>query len=330
MEYRTDSVTMAPRLVNRLRLKHWALLAALADTRKLNEAALRISTTQPSATKMLADIEHAFQFAVFERHPRGLRPTALGEEVLGYAQQMQASLTRFLEDLDVKRRGGHGLLIIGAIMGAAPDLLSRAVAEIKRERPLLKVRILGETSDQVGELLEQHDIEFAVGRITSPLQHNLFDFTPLAGEVMQVVVRSGHPLARMRQVDLGSLTSWPWLAQPLTSPARQLLEAELAAHRLATPANIVECASVFATLQLLQNSDAVAMLPESVVRDHVKAKLLRGLPIVVGNQMSGFGILTRKGDTLSEAAASFVEKLLRFANEAGTPEADVRPACQMR
>lgn len=313
IEYRFDSPTMVPRLVNRLRLKHWALLAALADTHKLSEAALRLSTTQPSATKMLTDIEQAFQFDIFERHPRGLRPTALGEEVLGYAQQMQANLARFLEDLDAKHRGGHGLLVIGAIMGAAPDLLSRAVAEIKHERPLLKVRILGETSDQVGDLLERRDIEFAIGRFTSPLQHNMFDFIALASEAMQVVVRAAHPLARMRQVNIGLLMSWPWIAQPLTSPARQLLETELESHQLATPANMVECASVFATLQLLQGSDAISMLPESVVRDHVEAKLLRVLPVQVGNQMKGFGILTRKGDSLSETAAAFVQKLQRIA-----------------
>jgi DNA-binding transcriptional LysR family regulator len=315
MEYPVDLETMVPRLVNRLRLKHWALLAALAETRTLAEAASRIATTQPSATKMLADIEQAFQFALFERHPRGLRPTALGEEVVAYAQQMQASLTRFLEGMDIKRRGGHGQLVIGAIMGAAPDLVARAVAEIKRERPLLNVRILGETSDQVGTLLERHDIEFAVGRFSSRLQHNLFDFTPLANEMMQVVVRSAHPLARAQKLELDVLIAWPWLLQPLTSPARQLLEEEFEAHQLSTPANVVECASVFATLQLLQTSDAVAMLPESVVRDHVKSKLLRALPITVGKQLKGFGILTRKGEALSETAASFVAKLQRYARQ---------------
>ena len=148
MEYRPTTAATAPRLINRLRLKHWALLAALAETRTLHEAATRISVTQPSATKMLADIELAFQFPLFERHSRGLRPTPLGEEVVAYARQSQASLARFIEGLEVKRRGGHGQLVIGAIMGAAPDLVARAVAQIKQQRPLLNIRMVGETSDQ--------------------------------------------------------------------------------------------------------------------------------------------------------------------------------------
>lgn len=319
MEYRSTTSTTTPRLINRLRLKHWALLAALAETRTLHEAANRISVTQPSATKMLADIELAFQFALFERHSRGLRATPLGEEVVTYARQSQASLTRFIEGLDVKRRGGHGQLVIGAIMGAAPDLVARAVAQIKLQRPLLNIRIIGETSDHISTSLEHHEIELAVGRFASMLQHNLFDFTPLSNEVMQVVVRRGHALVRSKKPQLAALMDWPWVLQPVTSPARQLLEEEFARARLSTPANVVECASVFATLQLLQTSDAVAVLPESVVRDHVKAGLLRALPVPIGKDLKGFGVLTRKGEPLSEVAAAFVALLHHFAEAAAQP-----------
>ena len=66
LEYRGDEplneTSSIPRLVNRLRLKHWALLAALGEVTTLNGAAQQISVTQPAATKMLGDIENAFGF----------------------------------------------------------------------------------------------------------------------------------------------------------------------------------------------------------------------------------------------------------------------------
>jgi DNA-binding transcriptional LysR family regulator len=317
-------VTLTLRLVNRLKLKHWSLLSALGETPTLHEAATRINVTQPSATKMLADIESAFGFPLFERHSRGMRATPLGSEVVAYARQTQAGLERFLEGLEIKRRGGHGHLVFGAIMGAAPDLVASAVAEIKRERPRLNVRILGETSDQIGLLLERHEIELAVGRFTEPMQHNQFDFTPLSDEPMRAVVRCRHPLARRRQVDWPELVQWPWVLQTLASPARVLLEEEFARAGVPTPGDVIECTSIFATLQLVQSSNAVAMLPESVVRDHVKARLLHPLPILVGQGLKAFGVLTRKDEALSDVAATFVEHLQRSARaKAGT--ARVRP-----
>jgi len=309
-------MALAPRLVNRLRLKHWALLSALDEAGTLNQAAAQISVTQPSATKMLADIEQAFGFSLFERHARGMAVTPLGQEVVTYARQTQAGLERFLEDLDAKRRGGHGHLVFGAIMGAAPDLVARAVADIKRERPRLNIRILGETSDQIGLLLDRHEIELAVGRYTGPLDHNRFDFQPLADEPLRVFVRNGHPLARKRRLTWDELVRWPWVLQMLSSPARVLLEGEFARAGVAGPGDAIECSSIFATLQLVQSSDAIAMLPESVLRDHVGAGLLTALNLSVGKDLKAFGVLTRKGETLSDTAAAFVSHLRRNAGAA--------------
>lgn len=302
-------MSLTRRLVNRLKLKHWALLSALADTPTLNQAAALINVTQPSATKMLADIEQAFGFAIFERHARGMRPTALGLEVVTYARHTQASLDRFLEDMEVRRRGGHGQLVFGAIMGAAPDLVAAAVADIKRERPRLGVRILGETSDQIGVLLERHEIELAVGRFAGPLDHNKFDFSALSDEPLRIVVRSGHPLSERRRIGWDELVRWPWVLQTLTSPARLMLEDQFAQAQVSSPEDVIECSSIFATLQLLQSGDAIAMLPESVVRDHVRASLLATLPVAVGQDMKAFGILTRKNEALSDVAAAFVGHL---------------------
>jgi DNA-binding transcriptional LysR family regulator len=314
----TESDEVVPRLINRLRLKHWALLAALADTPVLNLAAQRLTITQPAATKMLADLEQAFGFPLFDRHPRGLRATTLGQQVIGYARQAQAGLARFIEDLEVRRRGGQGQLVIGAIMGAAPDVVARAVARLKSERPLLNVRIVGETSDQIAALLERHEVELAVGRMASVLHHDLFEFSPLANETLRVVARTDHPLARRRGLTLASLMDWPWILQPLASPARQVLEGELAQANLGTPRNAVECSSIFAILQLLQATHAVAVVSESVVRDHVRARILRTLPIAVGVDLKGFGVLTRRAEVLSEPATVLV-RYLRDAAAAVVP-----------
>lgn len=304
---------LLPVLMNRLRLKQLALVAALGEQRNLHRAAAAINVTQPTATKMLHDVELVFGFPLFERLPRGMQPTELGNEVVRFAVRLLADFDRFAQDLDGKRRGGYGQLVVGAIMGAAPDLVARAVADLKAKRPLLVVRLLGETSDEILDLLAERRIDLAVGRFSGPLQHNEFDFEPLANETLYVVARTGHPLDGVAGVDLGDLGRLPWVMQPLTSPARQLLEQEFAQARMATPANLVEASSIFATLQLLQTSDAVAVLPESVVRDHLRAGLLCRLPLVIGTNLTGFGILTRKGEVLAGGAVEFVRALRHYA-----------------
>jgi DNA-binding transcriptional LysR family regulator len=293
-------------LLGRLRFKHFALLAALDEHRNLHRAADAVHLSQPSATKLVHDLELIFGFALFERLPRGMQPTELGTAVLGYARRMLVDLERFTEDLNSKRKGGYGQLVLGAIMGAAPDVVARAMAEMKRRRPLLSIKLLGETSDEILTLLMSRKIDLAVGRFSNALQHNDIDYEVLGNEELCIVARKDHPLSRVRRMNLRSLEQSPWILQPLSSPARQIIEQEFGQAGMVTPANVVECTSIFATLQLLQTSDAVAMLPESVARDHLLAGLLVRLPLTVGKSLPGFGILSRRAEPLSAAATEFV------------------------
>lgn len=299
-------------LVGRLRFRQLSLLVALGEHRNLHRAAAAVHLAQPSATKLIHDLEQLFEVPLFERLPRGMQPTELGTEVLGFAKRALVELQRFSEDLEAKRKGGYGQLMIGAIMGAAPDVVARAMADTKKERPLLSIRLMGETSDEIVALLLEGKIDLAVGRFSNPLQHNLIDYEVLGNEILYIVARSGHPLAKIRRLQLPMLADCPWILQPLTSPARQILEQEFGQAGMQTPINTVECTSIFATLALLHTSDAVAMLPESVVRDHLRTGLLVRLKLAVGKSLPRFGILTKRGEPLSATAQEFIERLRRY------------------
>jgi DNA-binding transcriptional LysR family regulator len=304
---------MAPlHLSSRLRFKQLVLLTALDDHRNLHRAAEVIHLTQPSATKLLRDVEHLFGFEIFERLPRGMQPTVLGAEVVSFARRFLIELERFSVDLQSKRSGGYGQLVVGAIMGAAPDIVALAVIEIKKRRPLLVVKLLGETSDEVIDLLEQRKIDLAVGRFSQIQQHNEIGYEDIGNEVLYLVARKNHPLTKVRKLKLVDLSASAWILQPIRSPARQILEQEFGQAGMKTPVDIIECASIFATLQLVQKSDAVTILPESVVRDHLLAGLLVKLPVPVGKHLPGFGILVRRDDVLSDVAIEFIQCLRNF------------------
>ncbi|WP_444880594.1 LysR family transcriptional regulator, partial [Delftia acidovorans] len=105
-------------LLNRLRYKHLHMLVALGSSLNLHRASLSLAMSQPAATRMLREIEDMFGCQLFERLPRGMRPTALGAQLVRFAEASLNSLDRCAEDLAARRQGGYGYLSIGTIMGA--------------------------------------------------------------------------------------------------------------------------------------------------------------------------------------------------------------------
>ncbi|MBV8625646.1 MAG: LysR family transcriptional regulator, partial [Herbaspirillum sp.] len=66
----------------RLKTRQLLLLIALDDTRNIHRAASELNMTQPAASKQLKDLEDMLGVSLFERLPRGMRPSIYGEAMI--------------------------------------------------------------------------------------------------------------------------------------------------------------------------------------------------------------------------------------------------------
>ncbi|MDQ0667912.1 LysR family transcriptional regulator [Pseudomonas sp. W2I6] len=309
-----SSPAISRSLFNRLRYKHLHMLVALSSSQNLHRASQSLNMSQPAATRMLREIEDMFACDLFERLPRGMRPTALGKELIRFAESALSGLDRCAEELMMRQQGGYGYLSIGTIMGAAPDLVMDSIAQIKTLNPQMRIRIMGDTSDQVIQLLEQGRIDLAIARRNAATDSEHYTFEPLGNERMLVVVHAGHPLAQREHLPLAELVSdWPWILQPQTSPARIGFDEALQHLALPQPADIIECSSVYSMQQLIQLTDAIMVLSESALRDYLKMGLVVALPVVLEVQLAPFGMLLRKGDPVSRELGVFIDMLRQKA-----------------
>ena len=299
-------------LSTRLKLRHLVLLDALGRSRNMHLAAQQMNITQPAATKILQDIEDMFDLVLFERLPRNMQPTDLGEFVIRFARETLNATGKFVEELDHMKKGGYGVLLVGTTYGIA-YLLSPSIMKMKQKRPLLSIRVLERTSDILLTELEERNIDLVIGRVTGEHQHNIFDFRDIAATQMCVAVNPNHPLLNETQLSLAQLVNCPWILHPLSTPTRKLFEETLADMGLKSPVNIVETTSIFTTLQLLQGSDMVAILPVSAVADYIRRGMISRLPISFDKNLEDYGILTRKGEILSTATREFMETVLEVA-----------------
>ncbi|WP_019939591.1 LysR family transcriptional regulator [Bordetella sp. FB-8] len=299
-----------------LRFRHLQFLDILGRVRNLRITAEQMHVTQPAATKTLADIEAIFGARLFERLPRDMRPSDLGLFVLRYARATMAEGSRFVSEFETLKRGGHGHVTVGAISGSAARLMTEAIQEIHRLRPLLVVKVLEQSSDQLIVWLEEKKLDIMLGRFTQTRHQSLYDYETLAGETVWIVAGAHHPLLSDRAgPDLGALVDWPWILYPPATALRQLFEETFASAGLVVPAGTVETPSFFSAFELLQATPMLSMQPQAIVEKYVDKALLGRIPVPIRDTMPDYGVITRKGEVPSRSMREFIDILHQVAGQ---------------
>jgi DNA-binding transcriptional LysR family regulator len=299
----------------RLRFRHLQFLDILGRVRNLRLTAEQMHITQPAATKILLDLEEIFDARLFERLPREMRPNELGLFTLRYAATALAGQKKFVDEFNALKQGGHGQLSIGAISGSAARLLTEAVSEIQRRRPLLVLKVFEQSSDQLAVWLAERKIDLMIGRFTNDQQRSHFNYERLSHEKLLVVGRPNHPLRGASGLDLASLAHWPWLLYPPSTALRKVSDDIFGVIGMAPTSSVVETTSFLFALESLQLTDMLSLQPSTLVEKYVEKGLLAHIGVDVPDRMPDYGMLTRAGETAGPAAQAFMSVLRDVANE---------------
>src|SRR5215213_3528992 len=99
----------------RLKTRQLMLLLAIEEEGNIHRAAETLNMSQPAASKLLKDLEDMMEVPLFERLPRGMRPTWYGEAMIRHARIALSSLNQAHDELTALKAGSAGQVNIGAI-----------------------------------------------------------------------------------------------------------------------------------------------------------------------------------------------------------------------
>jgi DNA-binding transcriptional LysR family regulator len=293
----------------RLKTRQLLLIVALAEEGNIHRAAQVLNMTQPAASKLLKDLEDVLEVPLFERHPRGMRPTWYGETMIRHARIALGTLNQAHDELAALKAGHFGQVSIGAITSPGLALLPPAVAAVKRERPHLRVSIDIETSPVLLERLEQGTLDILVARLFAEHDKTQLRYEPLVEEPICALVRPGHPMLGMSGLTLRDLVSAGWIVPPAGSVLRHRFDLMFQQEGLAPPINVIETAALLFTTRMLQQSDMLAIIATEVAQYYAAHGIGAVLPVELPCHMDAFGLITRTDRLLSPAAKVMMDAL---------------------
>jgi DNA-binding transcriptional LysR family regulator len=296
----------------RLKTRQLLLLVALAEEGSIHRAAQVLNMTQPAASKLLKDLEDVLEVELFERLPRGMRPTWYGESMIRHARMVLANLGQAHDEIVALKAGYFGQVGVGAITTPGIALLPGAISQVKLEHPSLRIALEIETSPVLMDHLAQGRLDMVVGRLNADHDKALYRYEQLAEEPVCALVRNGHPMLSMADLSLRDVANAGWVVPPAGSVLRHRFELMFQEEGLAPPINLIETSSLLFVTKMLQQSDMVAVLSSEVGRYYASHGLVSLLPMQLPCHMDAFGIITRR-DRLPSPGAKVMMRALKAA-----------------
>ena len=303
-----------PQLLNRLRMRQVALILAIGELRTLRAAAQHLGMAQPTASKMLQELEDALGEPLFDREGRGLKFNPAGEAVLNSFRSLRNTVVALGRELHELHLGSTGKLFVGSITVAAPSYLGAAMIGLKKQYPLLSIELVVDTSDRLIELLREGSLDMVIGRMpdaNSPDNQDCL-FRPIAEEALAVVAGCSHPLThtgKRKGLDFAALLDFPWVLQLRGSPLREVIEQEFRSHHAALPQGLIETSSIITATDLVAQSSMIAVIPQAIAKRYEKDRHLRILPYSFTHTLTAWGSLVLRERTINPITRAFLSLL---------------------
>jgi DNA-binding transcriptional LysR family regulator len=297
----------------RLKTRQLLLLVAMEEEGNIHGAAQVLNMTQPAASKLLKDLEDMLEVKLFDRLPRGVRPTWYGETMIRHARMALASLSQAHEEIDALKAGRFGQVSIGSITAPAITLLPDAVAHVKTAHPSLRVSLQVETSDVLIDRLGQGKLDMVIGRLFARHDKSDLRYEALVEEPVAAVVRTGHPLTERHSLKLKDLAGHGWIVPPTGSVLRHRFELMFQEDGIDAPTDLIETTALLFMTKMLEQSDLIGVIASDVALYYQEHGLVTILPVDLPCKMDAFGLITRTDRLLAPAAKVMLRALKETA-----------------
>jgi DNA-binding transcriptional LysR family regulator len=287
-----------------LKISHLRLLASFLKTGHLSQTSQMLNTSQPAASRLLVEIEHIIGHTIRHKVGRGMVLTPIGVALAERATRALLELSDAQRDIADLARSNYGMVRIGAVTGAAMDLVLPALDRVRESAPDVRVEVIIATSDVLCGHVQSGRIDFALGRAVGNLDTKQLTTQMIAPEPVTLVGRKSHPLLSLAFVTPQDLLLYDWVMPGPDGMLWAAVISRLQAIKLGDPPHRVSTKSFLLTLALLSRSNAIAPVAQAVADTFTCGENPQYcvIPNTLGIEIEPYGLIRRAGGKLSPPA----------------------------
>lgn len=241
---------------------------AVAEHLHFTLAAERLGIAQPPLSQQILKLEKEIGTKLFMRYPRRVELTEAGVIFKEHAKRVLDEAHDALEHVKKAARGESGHLSIGfAGSTVFHPLVATTLRQFRQSYPGVLIKTEESNSTALLDKVVNSQMDCAIVRL--PLNCAELLTVPLVEEEMVAVLPTGHPLGRLRSVELAQLACDPFIIFP-RSIGPDLYDSIISACRSAgfSPRIELESPQLSSTVNMVAAGFGVTLIPASIRQIH--------------------------------------------------------------
>jgi LysR family hydrogen peroxide-inducible transcriptional activator len=185
-------------------LQHFVVLAR---TKNFTRAGEELNLSQSALSRAIQKLEEQLGQPLFERKPREVILTSLGEVLLERAKD----ILKLVDDTfsELSEAGRRGRIRLGTIPTIAPYLLPTLLSTFAEKHADVSVIVQEDTTDALIKSCSHGEIDLAI--LALPILAKDLEVEPLFSEELLLVLPCGHPLAGAKHITIADMEAYPFV-----------------------------------------------------------------------------------------------------------------------
>jgi DNA-binding transcriptional LysR family regulator len=279
-------------------ITHLFRLRTILEEGSLRRASEKLNVTQPALSRSLAQLESYFGQQLVERHARGVKATAFGERVLSVSNRIERYWEIAEDELRSEVTEKKTLIRIGGGPVWRSGILSGVLSQLQQRFPGLVIEFTTLTYSRTAQQLREGQLDVAFTGLTLADGHGHgLERVRLTEVTNRIIAREDHPVfqeaERTGAFDSGKLLDYPWIVYSELPAYREITQHAVVQHLGHVPEIAFVCQNLLSVLTILQQSNALSVLPEMAITA-VSAPRLKAVPLILEGNTVDVGMTFRR------------------------------------
>lgn len=292
-------------------LRQLRAFAAVARTGSFTLAAESLFVTQSALSGLIKEMEQSLGLRLFDRSTRRIHLSAIGRSIYPLIDKILLDLDGVLDEVTNLKELKKGLVRVAAPQLMACTLLPEVMAAYQAQHPEVEVRLIDCAVESVVSRVFSGEVDFGVGPERDPNSDIQAD--ELFCLPFHAVFPAEHPLAELQEVRWSDLVSYPLitLQGQFTERLSHDLHAAMRDVDLEPNTTVTFLSTALSMVSVGLGVTICIPYAASLVRLY----RLTMRPLVAPVVDRRFYVFSRANQTLSPAAQSFRDFLMRYVSE---------------